>query len=352
MLWHTYQNDKFDGCQFLSNSSGGGTGSVYIGQYSQATFTNNIFSNNTAKGGGGAISEGSGYGTVSLTATGNTFTNNSSGTRGGAIYTATKANISDNEFTGNKTGKNGGAIAVFSSSSGTTDTIKNNTFTNNSVPTTDTTNGGAVIIASGKAEFSQNIYKGNKATWGGAVDVQASATATLINETMSDNYGKGEGGAIHNNGIVTITAGLFENNSTGDDGGGAICNTGTLTMNSDSSYDSPGVFRNNTATTFGGAVYSKDQSGSKSTKIVSNGMQYENNTAGSSGGAVAVVFRNSASEYTAALTGNTFKENKCEGGSEEQLMLNLELLEHYPIILMNPIPQSVVEHYIMAELQH
>ena len=315
MLWHTYQNDKFDGCQFLFNSSGGGTGSVYIGQYSQATFTNNIFSNNTAKGGGGAISEGSGYGTVSLTATGNTFTNNSSGTRGGAIYTATKANISNNEFTGNTTGKNGGAVAVFSSSSGTTDTIKNNTFTNNSVPTTDTTNGGAVVIASGKAEFSQNIYKGNKATWGGAVDVQASATATLINETMSDNYGKGEGGAIHNNGIVTITAGLFENNSTGDDGGGAICNTGTLTMNSDSSYDSPGVFRNNTATTFGGAVYSKDQSGSKSTKIVSNGMQYENNTAGSSGGAVAVVFRNSASEYTAALTGNTFKENKCEGGS-------------------------------------
>ena len=315
MLWHSWQNAKFDNCQFLSNSSGGGSGSVYIGSNSQATFTNNTFSNNTAKGVGGAINEGSGYGTVSLTATGNTFTNNSCGTRGGAIYTTTKANISDNEFTGNTAGKNGGAVAVFSSSSGTTDTIKNNTFTNNSVPTTDTTNGGAVIIASGKAEFSQNIYKGNKATWGGAVDVQASGTATLINETMSDNYGRGEGGAIHNNGTMTITAGLFENNSTGDDGGGAICNTGSLTMNSDGSYDSLGVFRNNTATTFGGAVYSKDQSGSKSTKIVSNGMQYENNTAGTSGGAVAVVFKNSASKYTATLTGNTFTGNTCEGGS-------------------------------------
>ena len=315
MLWDSWQNAKFDNCQFLSNSSGGGSGSVYIGSNSQATFTNNTFSNNTAKSVGGAINEGSGYGTVSLTATGNTFTNNSCGTRGGAIYTTTKANISDNEFTGNTAGKNGGAVAVFSSSSGTTDTIKNNTFTNNSVPTTDTTNGGAVVISSGKAEFSQNIYKGNKATWGGAVDVQASGTATLINETMSDNYGKGEGGAIHNNGTMTITAGLFENNSTGDDGGGAICNTGSLTMNSDSSYDSPGVFRNNTATTFGGAVYSKDQSGSKSTKIVSNGMQYENNTAGTSGGAVAVVFKNSASKYTATLTGNTFTGNTCEGGS-------------------------------------
>ena len=395
MLWHTYQNDKFDGCQFLSNSSGGGTGSVYIGQYSQATFTNNIFSNNTAKGGGGAISEGSGYGTVSLTATGNTFTNNSSGTRGGAIYTTTKASVKDNTFTSNtaesggaidfngKSGNfeasgntyttnsstfEGGAISIGAANSAKLDneyfeknssvsggavavtykntTITNSQFYNNSVAPNSNNmygSGGAVYVRNAtNVALAGNTYNGNTARWGGAVDIQGATSVTLTDEVMTSNQTTGGGGAIHNNGTSTkIVNGTYTDNYS-PTSGGAICNSGIMTISYSSDGDTSGIFKNNTAGTDGGAISSYVQdiatptvtlSGitfegnnskvggaiyvQKNTVLNSSNATYKNNTATSEGGAICN--KGVVSIDSGTVTGNTAPEGAaiCQNGTLE-----------------------------------
>ena len=281
-----------EGCSFTNNGAGNGAGAIMLYDTKQtATIKDCTFTNNTASGYAGAI----------------------------ASFLQTKLILTGCTFTGNKatgTNANGGAVYIDSSQSGTVLTATGNTFDGNSTPTTGYCAGGAVRVIKGATQFKQNIWKNNKSVWGAALDVQANASATLTDENMTYNTSNGQGGAVHNNGTMSVIAGYYAHN-TSTSGGGAICSTGALTLTSDKSYDNPGVFEYNTATTYGGAVFETSQSGSVTQKLTSTGIQYRNNISSKTGGAVAAEYietSGTGSKFTATLTGNTFSGNSCDGG--------------------------------------
>ena len=100
--------------------------------------------------------------------------------------------------------------------------------------------GGGVTI--------QNSYTSGN---GGAVYVGQQATLTVSNaisnasNTISTNKAQA-GGAVYNEGTVTVAASTFSSNSATN--GGAIYNGGTLTVTSS-------AFSSNSATNDGGAIY-------------------------------------------------------------------------------------------------
>ena len=281
-----------EGCSFTNNGAGGGAAAIMLYDTKQtATIKDCTFTNNTASGYAGAI----------------------------ASFLQTKLILTGCTFTGNKatgTNANGGGVYIDSSQSGTILTATGNTFDGNSTPTTGYCAGGAVRVIKGATQFKQNIWKNNKSVWGAALDVQATASATLTDENMTYNTSNGQGGAVHNNGTMSVIAGYYAHN-TSTSGGGAICSTGALTLTSDKSYDNPGVFEYNTAATYGGAVFETSQSGSVTQKLTSTGIQYRNNISSKTGGAVAAEYLETSgtgSKFTATLTGNTFSGNSCDGG--------------------------------------
>ena len=281
-----------EGCSFTNNGAGGGAAAIMFYDTKQtATIKDCTFTNNTASGYAGAI----------------------------ASFLQTKLILTGCTFTGNKvtgTNANGGAVYIDSSQSGTILTATGNTFDGNSTPTTGYCAGGSVRVMKGATQFKQNIWKNNKSVWGAALDVQATASATLTDENMTYNTSNGQGGAVHNNGTMSVIAGYYAHN-TSTSGGGAICSTGALTLTSDKSYDNPGVFEYNTAATYGGAVFETSQSGSVTQKLTSTGIQYRNNISSKTGGAVAAEYlekSGTGSKFTATLTGNTFSGNSCDGG--------------------------------------
>ena len=281
-----------EGCSFTNNGAGGGAAAIMLYDTKQtATIKDCTFTNNTASGYAGAI----------------------------ASFLQTKLILTGCTFTGNKatgTNANGGGVYIDSSQSGTILTATGNTFDGNSTPTTGYCAGGAVRVIKGATQFKQNIWKNNKSVWGAALDVQAAASATLTDENMTYNTSNGQGGAVHNNGTMSVIAGYYAHN-TSTSGGGAICSTGALTLTSDKSYDNPGVFEYNTAATYGGAVFETSQSGSVTQKLTSTGIQYRNNISSKTGGAVAAEYLETSgtgSKFTATLTGNTFSGNSCDGG--------------------------------------
>ena len=281
-----------EGCSFTNNGAGNGVAAIMLYDTKQtATIKDCTFTNNTANVYAGAI----------------------------AAFYQTKLILTGCTFTGNKatgTNANSGAVYIYSSQSGTSLTATGNTFDGNSTPTTGYCAGGAVRVVKGATQFKQNIWKNNKSVWGAALDVQATASATLTDENMTYNTSNGQGGAVHNNGTMSVIAGYYAHN-TSTSGGGAIYSTGALTLTSDKSYDNPGVFEYNTSATYGGAVFETSQSGSATQKLTSTGIQYRNNISSKTGGAVVAEYiekSGTGSKFTATLTGNTFSGNSCDGG--------------------------------------
>ena len=274
-----------EGCSFTNNGAGGGAAAIMFYDTKQtATIKDCTFTNNTASGYAGAI----------------------------ASFLQTKLILTGCTFTGNKvTGTNAhtGGVYIDSSQSGTVLTATGNTFDGNSTPTTGYCSGGAVRVMKGATQFKQNIWKNNKSVWGAALDVQATGSATLTDENMTYNTSNGQGGAVHNNGTMSVIAGYYAHN-TSTSAGGAICSTGALTLTSDKSYANPGVFEYNTAATYGGAVFETSQSGSVTQKLTSTGIQYRNNISSKTGGAVAAEYlekSGTGSKFT-ATPGKTYKQ--------------------------------------------
>ena len=146
------------------------------------------------------------------------------------------------------------------------------------------------------------------------MDVQATASATLTDENMTYNTSNGQGGAVHNNGTMSVIAGYYAHN-TSTSGGGAICSTGALTLTSDKSYDYPGIFESNVAVN-GGAIFSQTQSGSATYKFTSTGIQYTGNKAIDSGATISSNKNAGGAIYINNNTkNNTLKDNKYKSNS-------------------------------------
>ena len=154
------------------------------------------------------------YNAGNLTETNSTYNNNS----GGAIYNA--GNLTETNSTyNNNNAYYGGAIyndGIINSN--------NNTYNNN----TAAEKGGAIYNAGNLTE-TNSTYNNNSGRdiGGGAIDNHWEGTLTETNSTFIGNTAShGIGGAILNEGILTVNGSIFTNN-TARNGGGAIYNGGS-----------------------------------------------------------------------------------------------------------------------------
>ena len=278
-----------EGCSFTNNGCGGGAAAIMLFDTRQtATIKNCTFTNNKATLYAGAIA---------------------------AIF-QTKLILTGNKFIGNAVTEptaNGGAVYSNYSKTDTAITATNNIFDGNVTSTTGACSGGAVHVEKGIAEFDHNIWMNNKSFWGGAVDIQAAATATMEEESFSNNSCSNEGGAVHNNGTLTVNNGVFKGNSSVY--GGAIFNTGSLDIKSNTNETTTAIFESNVAVN-GGAIFSQTQSGSATYKFTSTGIQYTGNKAIDSGATVSSNKNAGGAIYINNNTkNNTLKDNKYKSNS-------------------------------------
>ena len=306
----------------------------------QISITGTTFDNNIANSVGGALSSTT-TPTASTNISNSVFTNNHSVYDGGAIGNYSGLKLENCLFEGNtaqlafdaqkgtwttpvtdNTAVGGGAISLGAVSTSSVASISGTTFKNN----TSGTNGGA--IATRQAIHANNsaakldiaaTFIGNKAQQGGAIynsfytdnglgkGAGVTVTGTFSGNEATGNEATGKGGAIYNDGtldkagkkggIMTITDATFDGNKA--DFGGAIFNTGTLTING-------GSFEGNTADKAAGAIYNAADA-----QLTVDGVTFANNSSAKAG---------AINNYdgTVAISDSTFKGNdagKSMGGA-------------------------------------
>ncbi len=251
-----------EGTQFVNNSSNC-AGAIYFGGTNTTIEDDVVFRNNTSVGDGGAIMTGSAYQATTLTiGSGTTFDGNKSTSgSGGAIYNFAGlgknmiVNLEDGvEFTSNSAAVDGGAIY--------------NGF--------GTGSEDKAVVNTGAAIFTGNEAKNGN---GGAIYNMVDATVnvnTTVDGTAAQfdgNIAGTNGGAIYNNGTLTVDNGVLFNNNSAKQDGGAIYNTSDMTV-------TDATFTGNNATGNGGAIFSN------AANSVIEGGSFSGNTSGGQGGAI------------------------------------------------------------------
>src|SRR5579862_2326307 len=137
----------------------------------------------------------------------------------------------------------------------------------------NTSPGSLTIDATGQA-ISINGFNSNTATSVHILTVNSGATLTLKYLTLAKGNGGGSGGAIVNNGSLTVSSSTVTD-STAPSGmnGGGIYNLGTLIVSNSS-------FSKNTASADGGAIFNNGGT------LTITGSTFSTNSAGSSGGGI------------------------------------------------------------------
>jgi hypothetical protein len=167
---------------------------------------------------------------------------------GGGIDNQATLTLSQCAIT-NNTATNGFGGGI-ENAAGASLTLQGSTITGN----LDSNSQGGGLDNSGTVTITGGIFSGNQANVGAAImnDSGGSTTAS-VGTLFSSNTGGLFGGAIHNDGSLSITQALFTGNSTtqpvGESApcGGAICNYGTATV-------TESTFTANTTNGSGGAI--------------------------------------------------------------------------------------------------
>ena len=265
---------SFEGCVFTDNSSVKSGGAVRItgGTWN---FTDCVFSGNRGTSDdtyGGALYVKN----ASLTCTGCSFSENSSVNNGGAVWLngMSKADFTDCDFTSNECTKNlAGAIC---------------------------------LSGANPLNITGGTFSANKAAIGGGCFYNNAASTISINGTkFQNNESSTFGGVFYGNdkatdAVITITDAIFDGNKANSGEAGAIFfKSGTWNVINTE-------FKNNTATSNGGAIYAH----TGSITIQQNSL-FDGNvaTAASVGGGAVYVTTNA----TISVTGSTFKANKANG---------------------------------------
>lgn len=277
-------------------------GAFYINNEQKVMIANSVFKNNsvTAQSSDGGIAEGSGgalyvigQGEVAIAAT--TFEGNTAQDSGGAILNAGKMGLDNVTFKKNKANL-GGAIIDFSLLD-----IKNSVFEENEALQT----GGAIYVFSGgDVKIAGTTFKKNTATDSGGAIFNEGTNLVLHSSLFSENTAA-TAGAILNMTDLTIGAGVtFNGNEALSGHGGAIVNNGTMSIG-------PSLFKGNKAFLNGGAIYSSSSTSGKGNLHLTGGV-FEGNSAQSLGGAI---YADSIDVNIDAKTDVTFTGNTDSTGS-------------------------------------
>ncbi len=211
--------NSFDSTLTLTNSSvTGNTAANYgggINSSGDVTLTDSVVSGNTATafGGGGFESEGT------LMITNSTISDNTAATRGGGIdnVEGADATIIDSTISGNSGGDEGGGIFMEDAA---ILTMTGSTLSGNSATT-----GGGLRINGSTATLANNTVSDNEAGFGGGIYNGDGATTTLINVTISQNVASTSGGGLYNPGDAAgdfmLTNTIVADQQSGGDCGGS-----------------------------------------------------------------------------------------------------------------------------------
>lgn len=311
------------GSQFNGNEAGNYGGAI-ASQYTALNVADTTFSGNKAGLQGGAIivqgdAEDANY-AGSATIENSAFNGNAAGQIGGAIYAENTAlSISGTSFDGNVANKpdnkqnyyNGGGALYIDNSGEIVATIKDSTFTNNTVGyyTADVSSpsdivwvdGGAIAYAGGVLNIDKTQFVSNSAAQGGAISQRHTAdhaATDALNITNSEFTGNmaNAGGAISAMRTVTIADSTFTGNTAvGDtDGGGAMF----IGAESDTVIARTTFDGNKSLTSSGGAIDTRkgDLGNNKAAKLEIRDSVFKNNEA--LGADVAYLTEAQQQEYT------------------------------------------------------
>lgn len=230
------------------------------------TITDATFDGNKANYGGAIFNTGK------MTVNGGGFEGNTAAKAAGAIYNAAGATLTVDgvTFANNSSAKAGAINSMAGKNEGTTTTIKNSKFNNNSavngmggaLANSSNAENGSTEGFSGKMSLTDTTFSGNTARNGGAlwngvqwtVDITGGSFDNNSAVTPAGSTYPAQGGAISNSGALNISGVTFSNNKT-DGLGGAIFNTkigggaGSITFNGTN------TFTNNTAASKANDIY-------------------------------------------------------------------------------------------------
>ena len=219
----------------------------------------------------------------------------------------------------------GGVIDADYGSSGTTLTVNNSQFLNNSAY-----GGGAISIGlfdgAGDLNLTGDTFRNNTASYGGAVLIGIGAgnegVASIINTSFVDNVALINGGAIDSgdnggNGTLAISSSTFTGNSTQSGDGGAIDSgdyEGNYLASSGSVTLTNSVFTDNSAYNCGGAIDSND-AGANEPGTYSSGFltvsstEFSGNTSVTGAGGAINTADGRGASADATITASQFTDN-------------------------------------------
>lgn len=273
----------------LSGNSSDFGGGLYNDDGSIVLTGSTISGNTASTDGGGVLNDRA----ARMAVLGSTLNGNSAGRDGGGFYNNSTATVSfvDSTVTGNSAGASGGGLH---SESAAISTLTNTRFALNSA-----VSGGGVFNEDGQVTITGGSMIANTASGdGGALHATSSAVTTLTATTLTGNRSVDDGGAIFNDGTISLTdVRLTGNVADGD--GGALANTRNATLTRI-------TVTGNSAKGSGGGLYN---AGVGDIALTSSTIQ--SNEADTDGGGLAAL---GASRYTISQSTIDGNESGARGG--------------------------------------
>ncbi len=233
-----------DNDSFWSNSAAFGAAVANIGTI--GSLSNSTFAANTAGNGGGLINIGTITNLTNDTIRGNAAGIGGGITNGGTIANLGTSDISDNRLVGNDGGVGNGAGGGIANNFGRI-TMSNDLITGNTATSGPLASGGG-IESSGTITMVHCVVQGNEATGvGGGIKNEAQAdprfvftvrSSAIVRNTVTSPTGPATGGAIYNEGALSLAGSTVLGNRAvapvGRAVGAAIYNAGSLILASTS----------------------------------------------------------------------------------------------------------------------
>ena len=269
---------------FNENTATQNGGAIYVCLNAYSQIISGNFHKNAANLNGGAI-----FNEGSLFVTDGEFDSNEVQQSGGAIYSSYYFEIRDTRFTNNVAQDKGGALFL---TDGITSWLLRTTIDSSSASE------GAGVYNKGKLTIADSTFVNNSAKENGGAfvnlgDVYITETQFLDNLALG-LHGAGGGGLNYPNAKLTIVNSQFSSNIALLGDGGALANNGTLSL-------SAVTFDKNRAEEFGGGIYNGGDMNTYCITVSNNEAQ--------SGGGLATTYGSTSQIISSTLWGNIADDN-------------------------------------------